>query len=252
MTFNKRRLPMTTEREDRGSTAMLGGAALCFFVLVLFQNVLRGILGPTAKASTSDISVLLHEHAWSVHLMVATYLVGFPALLWFSTNIGPWCERRNPAAAAWARLGAASAIVVAVLFGIINVVQLTMVAARDQLSADPTLAGLLWTFHNGVFTVNMAGVGLALLGLGRAAVLARLVPRWLSPVMTLGAVLLLVAAVPAVAVTTGSPWIGLGYAGFVVWLLFLAMAGVALLRGPRPIASEPTESLPAAERVPTQ
>ncbi|GAA1868863.1 hypothetical protein GCM10009687_40700 [Asanoa iriomotensis] len=238
---------MVTVREGRRETAMLGGAALCFFGLVLFQNVLRGILGPTAAASTSDISTLLHEHAWSVHLMVITYLVGMLALLWFSANIGDWCARRNPAAASWARLGAASTIVVAVLFGIINVVQVTMVAARDGL--DSALIDLLWTFHNAMFTLNMAGVGLALLGLGRAAVLADLVPRWLSPVTALGAVLLVVAAGPAVAVTNGSPWINLGYAGFAVWLLFLAMTGVALLRGPRATTSEATASLPEFQRI---
>jgi hypothetical protein len=224
--------------EGGRSAAMIGSAALGFLVLVVLQNVLRGVLGPSQGASAADLSTLTHEHAWSVHLFAATYVLGLPALLLFSTNLGAWCRRRNPAAAVWGRLGAATSIVVAALFAILNVVQVTMVAARDDLVAAPALAGLLWTVHNAVFTLNMAAVGISLFGLGRAAVLARLVPSWMSPTTAAGATLLVVAAMPAVPVTNGSPWIALGYAGFVVWLVFLAVAGISLLRGPRVGADE--------------
>lgn len=173
-----------------------------------------------------------------MHLFAVTYVLGLPALLLFGTNIGAWCRRRNPAAAPWGRLGAAASIVVAALFAIVNVVQVTMVAARDELVAAPTLAGLLWTFYNAVFTLNMAAVGVTLLGLGRAATLAQLVPAWMSPTSTAGAALLIVAAIPAVAVTRGSLWFGVGATGFAVWLLFLAVAGVSLLRRPRVDAEE--------------
>lgn len=45
---------MTTEtkRAEGGpSSAMLGSAALGFLVLVVLQNVLRGVLGPSQQAS---------------------------------------------------------------------------------------------------------------------------------------------------------------------------------------------------------
>ncbi|MFU8875956.1 hypothetical protein [Micromonospora sp. SL4-19] len=221
------------KRPERGlSPAVLGSAALGFLLLIALQNVLHGVLGPAQQASAADLSALTHEHAWMVHLFAVTYVLGLPALLLFSTNLVAWCRRRNPAAAPWGRLGVAASIVVAALFAIVNVVQVTMVAARDELAAAPALASLLWTFHNAVFTFNMAAVGVTLFGLGRAASLARVVPAWMSPTTAAGAALLIAAAMPAVAVTNGSLWFAVGAAGFAVWMLFLAVVGVSLLRMP--------------------
>jgi hypothetical protein len=44
-------------------------------------------------------------------------------------------------------------------------------------------------------------------------------------------VCLLTAATFTVALADGGPWIALGLVGFIVWILFVVAAGVALLRG---------------------
>ena len=103
-------------------------------------------------------------------------------------------------------------------------------ADRDQLAADPGLQHLVWTLHNAVFTLNLVAVGGALLGLGRAAHLAGLTPRWMGRVAPVGCLLLCLSAVPAVAEIHGSPLLGVGLLGFLSWMLLLAVAGVGLLR----------------------
>lgn len=211
-------------------SALAGAGGLVFVVLVVVQNVLRAVLGPAAGASPAEVAELTHAHAWSVHLLVVTYLLAFPALLAFAVGLSAWCTRATERATVWAGMGQASTIVVAVLFGLVNILQVTMVAARDRLDAAADLAPLLWTLHNAVFTINLVAVGVALLGLGRAAAIAGLVPRWLGPASAIGAALLIASALPAVAVTRGSAWLGVGLVGFVVWLIFLAVAGWALLR----------------------
>ncbi|MGO9779105.1 MAG: hypothetical protein ACLPKE_09535 [Streptosporangiaceae bacterium] len=45
-----------------------------------------------------------------------------------------------------------------------------------------------------------------------------------------GAACLLIVAVFAVALTNGGPWVAVGLAGFIVWLVFVITASVSLLR----------------------
>jgi hypothetical protein len=207
-----------------------GVSGLTFLVLLVVQNVLKAALSPANDAGPADLDRLAHADAWTVHLLAVTYVIGFPALLLFAAGVARWCASRDERAELWGRLGQSSAVVVAVLFALVNVAQLTLVADRDQLAADPGLQHLVWTLHNAVFTLNLVAVGGALLGLGRAAHLAGLTPRWMGPVAPAGCLLLCLAAVPAVAEIHGSPLLGVGLLGFLSWMLLLAVAGVGLLR----------------------
>jgi hypothetical protein len=58
----------------------------------------------------------------------------------------------------------------------------------------------------------------------------RLIPRWLTTVAWPGAACLLTAAVFTVSLANGGPWIALGVAGFIVWLVFVVTASISLLR----------------------
>lgn len=219
---------------DRGQqvgrrNGLAGACGLVFLALIAFQNVLRAVVGPATNASDADLAQLAHADSWSVHLMLVTYAIGFPALFVFAAGLSSWCSRTEPRSTMWAGLGQASTAVVAVLFGLVNVLQVTMVAARDQLDAAPDVRQLVWTMHNAVFTVNLIAIGLALLALGRAAVQSRLVPTWMGPVTAVGGGLLFASALPAVAVVQGSAWMAVGLLGFLIWMAFLAVAGIALL-----------------------
>ena len=71
---------------------------------------------------------------------------------------------------------------------------------------------------------------------GLAAVRAGLIARWMGPVTAVGGGALIVAAMPAVPVVQGSAWLAVGAVGFVIWMLFLAVTGAALLRREHPAA----------------
>ena len=210
--------------------AGLGG--LVFLVLVVVQNLLKASTNPSDTATAAQILTFAHRDAWSVHLLFVTYVIGFPALFAFAAGLSKLAARRNPMAALPGRIGQYSVVAVAVLFGLINVIQVTLVAARPQLVSDPVLVHTLWTMHNAVFTLNLVAVAGALFGLGRAAVISGIVPGWVRPVSLAGALALAVSALPIVAEVHGSNLLGLGLAGFLCWLAFLAIAGTRLLRAP--------------------
>lgn len=224
--------PAIRERFHWPATRWAGLGGLVFLVLIVVQNLLSAIAEPADTASAGQILAFAHHDAWSVELLFVTYVVGFPALFAFAAGLSRLAARRNPRAALPGRIGQYSVVAVAVLFGLINVLQVTLVAARPELAGDPALVRSLWTLHNAVFTLNLVAVGGALFGLGRAAAISGIVPTWMRPVSLAGSLALAVSAMPIVAEVHGSKLLGLGLAGFVCWLVFLAVAGTRLLRAP--------------------
>jgi hypothetical protein len=57
-----------------------------------------------------------------------------------------------------------------------------------------------------------------------------LIPAWIAVAALPGAACLLTAAAFTVALANGGPWLAVGLAGFIVWLVFVVAASVALLR----------------------
>ncbi len=214
-----------------GAPARAAGAGgLLFLALVAFQNVLRAAVGPATNASPDRVLTFFGEHAWTVHLLMVTYVLGFVPLFAFAAGIAD-LARGDARARLWARVGTASVGVVAVLFGLVNVVQVVLVAANARLQGHPALVQVLWSAHNAVFTLNFVAVAGALLGFGVAAAAVGLAPGWMRPVAAVGAVLLGAAALPAVAEVHGSPILGVGVVGFLAWLALLGTAGTRMLRG---------------------
>jgi hypothetical protein len=214
--------------------ALLAGiGGVVFVMLLVVQNVLKAATDPSNSASAAQVLRFAHDEAWTVDLLVVTYVIGFPALFLFAGGLTGRSSRLAPAGELWGRLGRSSVAVIAVLFGLINVLQVVLVAARSELAGDPALVSTLWAMHNAVFTLNLLAVGGALLGLGRAATFAQLVPRWIGRLSVVGSLLLAAAAAPAVAEVHGSNVLVLGLAGFVCWLGFVASASIGLLRAAR-------------------
>jgi len=84
--------------------------------------------------------------------------------------------------------------------------------------------------HGAAFGLDMAAIAVALVGLSRAAAEMRLIPSWLALTAWPGAACLLTASVFTVALVNGGPWVAVGTVGFVVWLVFVIIASISLLR----------------------
>ena len=79
-------------------------------------------------------------------------------------------------------------------------------------------------------------IAFALLGLSRAAIAARMTPKpftWLAPA---GAALLIVGTIAGPTIAEGRTMALFGVAGlgFLVWLAFLIVTGIRLIRTPEP------------------
>ena len=209
---------------------LAGVGGLVFLALLIVQNLLKAATNPSNSATAAQIVRFAHHDAWSVDLLVVTYVIGFPCLFLFAAGLAQRCGELEPASKIWSRLGRSSVTVIAVLFGFVNILQVVIVATRHELAADHGLAATLWALHNAVFTINLVAVAGALLGLGRAATIARLIPRRLGHFLVGGAALLAIAAAPAVSEVRGSSILAAGLLGFLCWLVLIAATSLRLVR----------------------
>ncbi len=222
--------PAKAKRDALVPDTVAGLGGLTFLVLVVFQNVLRFFTSPANDASPAQLLQFAHDQAWTVRLLVVTYVVGYPALLLFAAGLARRFERADPRAAIWGQMGRMSVVVIAIFFAFVNMLDVLLVAGRSQLANDPSLTSTIWMLHNAIFTINLLAVAGALLGLGWAAALSGLVSRRLGWACVVGAVLLGVAASPMVSEIHGSPLLGIGLIGYLCWLLFLLVASLRMLR----------------------
>jgi len=131
----------------------------------------------------------------------------------------------------WAGAGALGAATVAALFALVNITEIVLTAKAGRLAASPAVVQALWALHAAAFGLDMGAIAVALIGLSRATASAGLIPAWLAAVSWPGAACLLIASVFTVALTNGGPWLAVGLAGFIVWLVFVITASISLLRG---------------------
>lgn len=223
--------PAAVGSRTRFSSTTAGGVCgLIFLLMIVIQNALELVFSLANDANAAEILKHFHDDAWLVDLTFVTFVIGFPALFYFAAKLTDRAVAEHPSAGVWGSFGRMAVVLVAALFGLVNLSQVLIVAGHDQLAASPALTTTLWSFHNALFTLNLAAVGLMLLGLSRAAALSRIIPRWLGRVNVVGATLLAIAALPIVAQVHGSNLLAIGAIGFITWMLFLLLAGIGLIR----------------------
>ncbi len=214
------------------SPTMAGAGACTFAAVVVVQNVLRGAFAPANDAPVADVVTSYASHRALEVLLSVTFVVSGIGLAVFLGGVGRLLlagPRRG-----WAISGLVGAGGIIALFGTTLAADSALTNVASGAHPEPAAVSALWALHNGVFTVLLLMIGIALVGLGRAGTSTGITPspfEWLAPV---GGGLLAVGAAggPLVAAGEAMPLFGLAGIGFVVWLAFLATTGVRLLRMP--------------------
>ncbi|HEU5388003.1 MAG TPA: hypothetical protein VFV73_19075 [Streptosporangiaceae bacterium] len=211
---------------------LIGGiGGLVFVVTVIAQNLIRAA-APSAGAGTSSVVRYYATHRASTLLLAALFPIGAAALAVFAGALGSRLTGRATRGPALAGIMGITGI-----FATFTMVEATDVALAGYVHrghADAAIVSALWITHNAVFGVLLVSIAVALAGLSAAASAAGLLaPAW-KAVGGLGALALAICAGASPALLDGSPILMLGLAGFLVWVVFVAAAAVALLRHPAP------------------
>jgi hypothetical protein len=226
------RTPGSPDRPMAGDlgTRAAGWGALAFAVVVIAQNLIRGASAPGNGATAATVLSHYSDDGTTSVVLAATYVlsgIGLAVFLGGITRHLLATSRRG-----WAVTGLVGALGVYGVFSLVVAADQALGVAARMDRPDPGAIQALWALHNSVFTVLDLSIALALLGLSRAAVAAGMTPRaftWLAPI---GSSLLVIGTIagPATAAGRGMVLFGVAGAGFLVWLGFLAVTGVRLVR----------------------
>jgi hypothetical protein len=221
-------LPAEGDHRSSDRAAAVGG--LLFVVIVIGQNVIRGITAPDAGANASAIIADYADHrAWSRGLIAAFAVSGLGIALFIG---GVWVRIARGRARAWAQVFFLGAAGIVALFSTMIGIETALLVATDHPTPTPAVVEGLWVLHNGVFGVLQLSIAIAVLGLSLAAVdagLAHRAFRWVGPAAA-GLLLVGVVAAPDVAAGGAAPAMGLAGIGFLGWLAVVTNTSVSLLR----------------------
>jgi len=214
-------------RQGAALDRLAGTGGLVFAAVLVADNIIRAS-APGFDAAPAQVSAYFLDHRAAALVPLGLIPVGFTLFLFAA---GLWARARQEESRWWAGVGVLGAATIAALFAIVNITEIVLTAKAAQLASSPAVVQALWTLRAAAFGLDMAAVGVALIGLSRAAAAMRLIPSWLALTAWPGAACLLTASVFTVALADGGPWLALGIAGFIVWVVFLITASVSLLRG---------------------
>jgi hypothetical protein len=218
----------TRAREAATHDRLAGIGGLVFAATLLAQNIIRAG-SPGFGAAPAQVTAYFLHHRAAALVPLGLFPVEMIALFAFVAAV--WTKADREENRWWASVGTLGAATIAALFAVVNITEIVLTAKAGQLAASPAVVQALWALHAAAFGLDLAAIAVALIGLSRAAASMRLIPAWVTVVAWPGAACLLIAAVFTVALANGGPWVAVGLAGFVVWLVFVITASVSLLRG---------------------
>ncbi|HEX6521422.1 MAG TPA: hypothetical protein VF070_15695 [Streptosporangiaceae bacterium] len=210
---------------------LAGAGGLVFAATLAVQNLLRAA-APGFGAAPAQVTAYFLHHRAAALVPLGLFPVGMLALFGFAAAIRGRPGREEDRW--WAGVGSLGVAAIAALFAAVNMTEIVLAAKAGQLASSPAVIQALWTLHAAAFGLDLGAIAVALIGLSRAAVPARLIPAWLAAAAWPGAGCLLTAAVFTVALADGGAWVALALPGFVIWLVFVVTASVSLLRRPQP------------------
>lgn len=225
-------------------TTTAGWSALAFVACVATLNVVENIgtsrPDPTAGAAeVAEWAADADAYLWTTTLLVPitwVFLTVLAATLWTTAQ----ARRLNSFHPMLGLLGAA--MTMGTLSAAVAADAVT-IASVDRLGLDVIEA--LSRFAAVLFLFNWTALAIALYGLSRTTVALGWTPRWLDRLSVAGAAALLLGAVQSGLVLNDVlPGILIGLAGFVIWLLYLGVTGVQLVRLPDHAATPVGDEVP--------
>ena len=153
---------------------MAAASGLTFVGLALVQNIIRAVTAPANDARGTTIIAHFVDHRSAELVLAATVVAGAFALALFVGHL--WTRLSGDGERGWAHTGIIGATGIFAIFPIVVACEVALLVITDRPSAGAESVEALWAMHNAVFTVNMAALAVATLGLTLAALHSGLLP----------------------------------------------------------------------------
>ncbi len=214
------------------TTRIVGIVAVAYAASVFVQNAVFAVTG--APDYSDPIGVVLTYHAENQGALAVTSgleAMNMLLLLLFVTALHGLVQCRGGAGADWSRLAVAAGATLSALFALTIATHIAVVLAANGL-AEPTPAfELMWQLHAAAFALALPALGATFIGAALATHASGLTQPWQRLLGVAGGSLPILAGVGNLAIADGSPLVFVGVLGLAMWLVWLVVTGLRLIRG---------------------
>jgi hypothetical protein len=223
----------TTEMEYRVSTTrIVGVVALAYATSMIVQNAVFAVTG--APDYAAPLSVVLTYHAENQGALAVTFgleAMNMVLLLLFVTALHGLVVRRGGAGADWSRLAVAAGATLSALFALTIATHIAVVLAANDLTEPNPAFELMWQLHAATFALALPALGATFIGAALATHASGLTRPWQRILGVIGGSLPILAGFGNLAIADGSPLLFVGVLGLAMWLVWLVVTGLRLIRG---------------------
>tara|TARA_R110002094_G_scaffold55731_7_gene66688 strand:+ start:3615 stop:4307 length:693 start_codon:yes stop_codon:yes gene_type:complete len=225
-------LPPAAAPETRVSTPRnLGVVALAYAASMIVQNVLFGVTGAPDYSDPIGVVLTYHtENQGTLAVALGLESVNMLLLLSFVTGLHGLVQRRGGAGADWSRLAVAAGATVSSLFALTIATHIAVVLAADGLTEPTPAFELMWQFHAAVFALALPALGVTFIGAALATHASGLARTWQRLLGVAGGSLPILAGLGNLAIADGSPLVFVGVLGLLMWLVWIVVFGLSLIR----------------------
>lgn len=208
-----------------------GVAAIGFAAIIFLLNATIVVPAgmPTTGAGLGEVTTFFSTHGGAVALS-STFI---PAAWVLATLFGAgavaalWSRERERGEA-WSLVGFAGLILQNATFAAVTA---TRLALAETATRDGSGTAGLWALHEALFTLNGTFLALALTGLSLAGLRSRLIRPWHATLGFVAATLLFSSAtLTPLVMDRGGALALLGLAGWLIWVAWIVIYGLALIR----------------------
>ena len=223
----------TATAGGRVSTARTVGAiAIAYAASMLVQNALFAF--PQAPNDGDPLDVVLTYHAQNQSVLAVTSgleAANMVLVLLFVTALHGLVQRRGGVGADWSRLAVASGATLAALSALTIATHIAVIlAAHGQTEPTPAFE-LMWQLHAAAFALSLPALGATFIGAALATHASGLTRPWQRLFGVAGGSLPILAGLGNLAIADGSPLLFVGVLGLAMWLVWLIVTGLRLIRG---------------------
>lgn len=214
------------------TTRTVGVVAVAYAASMIVQNTVFAVTG--APGYSDPLGVLLTYHAENQGALAVTSgleSMNMILLLLFVTALHGLVQRRGGAGADWSRLAVAAGATLSALFALTIATHIAVVLAANGLSEPTPTFELMWQLHAAAFALALPALGATFIGTALATHASGLTRPWQRLLGVAGGSLPILAGVGNLAIADGSPLVFVGVLGLAMWLVWLVVTGIRLIRG---------------------
>jgi hypothetical protein len=221
--------------EDTGNrvstTRIVGVVAVAYATSMIVQNAVFAVTG--APDYSDPLGVVLTYHAENQGALAVTSgleSMNMILLLLFVTALHGLVQRRGGAGADWSRLSVAAGATLSALFALTIATHIAVVLAANGLSEPTPAFELMWQLHAAAFALALPALGATFIGTALATHASGLTRPWQRLLGLVGGSLPILAGVGNLAIADGSSLVFVGILGLAMWLVWLVVTGLRLIR----------------------